>query len=72
MLNNSCCKDFAVSEEMLKVLNSSMYEHEETHEGDTVDAGPDDLELIKKFFGIMNNCIVDELNLCPFLYLFSI
>ena len=38
MLNNSCCKDFHVSEEMLKNFNVSMYESEpcnETREGDT-------------------------------------
>ncbi len=33
MLNNSCCKNFVGTEEMLKKFNSSMYEHE-ANEGD--------------------------------------
>ncbi len=43
MLNNSCCKDFVVSEEMLKKFNSDMYEHDETNEN-VDDTEPDDVE----------------------------
>ena len=46
MLNNSCCKDCVVSEEMLKKFNSSMYDHDETNEGDTDNTEPDDMELM--------------------------
>ncbi len=46
MSNNSCCKDFVVSEEMLNKLNSSsMYAHD-TNEGDADTKESDDVELI--------------------------
>ena len=40
---------------MLKTFSSSMYKHEETHEGDTVDTGNDDLELITNVSQVMIN-----------------
>lgn len=49
MLNNSCCKDFVVSEEMLKKFNSDMYKHDETNE-DVDNTEPDDVELILKSY----------------------
>lgn len=42
MLNNSYCKDFIVSEEVLKKLNSDMYKHNETNE-DVDNTEPDDV-----------------------------
>lgn len=48
MLNNSCCKDFVVSEEMLNKFNSSsMYAHD-TNEGDADTKEFDDVELISE------------------------
>ncbi len=48
MLNNSCCKDFVVSEEMLNKFNSSsMYAHG-TNEGDADTKDFDDVELISE------------------------
>ncbi len=47
MSNNSCCKDFVVSEEMLNKFNSSsMYAHD-TNEGDADTKEFDDVELIQ-------------------------
>ncbi len=47
MLNNSCCKDFVVSEDMLKKFNSStMYAHDKTNEGDADITVPDDVESV--------------------------
>ncbi len=46
MLNNSCCKDFVVLEDMLKKFNSSiMYAHE-TNAGDADTTEPDDVESL--------------------------
>ncbi len=48
MLNNSCCKDFVVSEEMLDKFSSSyMYAHD-TNEGDADTKEFDDVELISE------------------------
>ncbi len=48
LLNNSCCKDFVVSEEMVNELNSSsMYAHD-TNEGDADTKEFDDVELISE------------------------
>ncbi len=50
MLNNSCCKDFVVSEEMINKFNSSsMYAHD-TNEGDADTKELDDVELISGIF----------------------
>ncbi len=45
MLNNFCCKDFVVTEEMVNRLNSSMYAHD-TNEDDADTF--DDVELISE------------------------
>ncbi len=45
MLNNSCGKDFVVSEEMLKKFNSDMYKDDATNE-DVDNTEPDDVELM--------------------------
>ncbi len=48
MLNNSCCKDFVVSEQMINKFNSSsMYAHD-TNEEDADTKEFDDVELISE------------------------
>ncbi len=48
MLNNSCWKDFVVSEEMLNKFNSSSIYAHDTNEGNADTKEFDDVELISE------------------------